>query len=130
MENTPPLINVVVLVLLVLGLFYFVVYKELHGRGVLPGQKKLLKTGENARAKVIQATPTGSYFGSSGNTHELQEIALVLEVQPSSGEVYTVKTTRAIQTHGGNNPFWAGRMLELKIDRSNPKKIAIIGFDG
>ena len=130
MGDTPPIINVLVLVLLVGGLLYFVVYKELRGRGILPGQKKLLKTGESSRALVIQATPTGNYFGTSGNTHDLQEIALVLEVHPSGREAYTVKATRAIPNRGGSNPFSAGRELEVKIDRSNPNKIAIVGFDG
>jgi hypothetical protein len=130
MEDTPPIINIVVLAVLVVGLFYFVVYKELRGRGILPGQKKLLKTGKAARAKVIQAAPTGAYFGSTGNTHDLQEIALVLEVQPSDGATYTVKTTRAVSNRGGANPFMVGRELEVKIDHSNPNKIAIVGFDG
>jgi hypothetical protein len=130
MGDMPPLINIVVLALLVGGLLYFVVYKELRGRGILPGQKNLLKTGESTRARVIEASPTGNFFGTSGNTHDLQEIALVLEVHATGKEAYTVKTTRAIPYRGGSNPFSTGRELEVKIDRSNPKNIAIVGFDG
>lgn len=130
MEDTPPIINVIVLVLLVGGLLYFVVYKELRGRGILPGQKKLLKTGESARAVVIQASPTGNFFGTKGNTHDLQEIALVLEVHPTGRDAYIVKTKRAIPYRGSSNPFSAERELEVKIDRSNPNKIAIVGYDG
>lgn len=68
----PALINIVVLALLVGGLLYFVVYKELRGRGVLPGQKNLLKTGESAR-KSNRSHTNGEFFGTSGNTHDLQD---------------------------------------------------------
>lgn len=96
----------------------------------MPGQKKLLQTGVAAHAKVLQAQPTGSFFGTKGNTHELQEIALVLEIQPPDGPAYSVKTTRAVPTSGFSNPFKVGRELEVKVDASNPNKIAIVGFDG
>ena len=111
-------------------ILYLTVHKELRGRGLLSGQNKLLKTGEPARAKIIQANSTGTYFGTSGDTHNLQEIALVLEVQPLDRPTYQVKTTRAVRAAGGSNPFWAGPELDVKIDPSNPHKIAILGFDG
>jgi len=130
MDGSPSLIQIIALIVLVVVVLYFTVFKELSGRGILPGQKKLLSTGVSARAKVVKAEPTGSYFGGKTNTHELQEVAIVFEVQPPNGEVYTVNTTRAIPTKGRSNPFYAGREFEVKIDPVNPKKIAIVGFDG
>jgi len=130
MKNGPSILQIVGLVILVGVVLYFAVYKELRGRGMLPGQKKLLQTGVAARAKVLQAQPTGSFFGSKGNTHQLQEIALVLEIQPPNGPAYSVKTTRAVPTSGLSNPFRVGRELDVKVDAFNPNKIAIVGFDG
>lgn len=130
MENGPSILQIIGLVILVGVVLYFTVYKELRGRGMLPGQKKLLQTGVSARAKVIQAQPTGSFFGTQGNTHQLQEIALVLEIQPPNGPAYSLKTTRAVPASGFSNLFGVGRELEIKVDASNPSKIAIVGFDG
>lgn len=42
MENGPSILQIVGLVILVGVVLYFTVYKELRGRGMLPGQKKLL----------------------------------------------------------------------------------------
>lgn len=130
MKNGPSILQIAALVVLVVVVLYFAVYRELRGRGVLPGQKKLLTSGVPARATVVQAHATGSYFGTKGNTHQLEEVALVLDVSPPDGPTYLVKTTRAVPTAGLSSPFAIGRELDVMVDPSNPDKIAIVGFDG
>jgi hypothetical protein len=108
---------------------YLTVFRELRGRGMLPGQRRLLKTGEDARAKVLEASATGSYFGSSGNTHEFEEHAVVLEIQPVGRPSYEIKVKRAIRVRTGANPFWPGREFDVKIDPAHPNSVAIVGVD-
>ncbi|MGB4897785.1 MAG: hypothetical protein WBP57_05085 [Ignavibacteria bacterium] len=116
-------------VLLVSVVLYFTVYKELRGRGFMPWQRKLLKTGIPARAKVLRIHHSNNYFGCKSNTHQFEEIEIALEVKPLNSAGYTVNTTRIVPVND-THTFVIGREIDVKIKPGNADKIVIVGFDG
>ena len=123
MDYLSHIYQIAAFVLLVSVVLYFTVYKELRW------QRKLLKTGIPARAKVLRIHRSNNYFGCKSNTHQFEEIEIALEVKPLNSAGYTVNTTRIVPVND-THTFVIGREIDVKIKPGNADKIVIVGFDG
>ncbi len=80
--------------------------------------KQLLATGETAQATVLQMTDTGMRINDN------PRVSLLLEVRPANRPAYQVEVKQVISMLQASQ-YQPGQLLEVKIDPSDQKKVAI-----
>ena len=87
--------------------------------GSMIRQEKLMKTGVQAEATILEVKETGM------TVNEIYPvIKLVLEVRPPEGEPYQVETKESINRFDIPT-FQPGAVLPVLFDPKNPKKVAV-----
>ncbi len=114
------LIPIVLTVVISLAVIVFVVIVLRKVGAMAAPNRELLATGENAQATIVNLWDTGT----SVNDNPL--VGLLLEVRPASRPPYQVKTSLLI-SRLQIPQYQPGRVLAVKLDPTNPEKVAIAG---
>jgi hypothetical protein len=105
-------VAVTLIVPLVLGVVFWKVLRPMFRANAL------LKTGEPAQARVLRLWDTGVTLNDS------PQVGLLLEVQRQSAPVYQVETKTFI-SRLQTSQFQPGALLNVRVDRADPNKIAV-----
>jgi len=93
--------------------------------GLMRGQQQttqLLQTGMPARGRILQLGTTGGSVAVMGHRH--LKLVLTVEVQPQMGAPYTA-TFEQLISELQIPSVQPGAMIELRIDRANPQRMAL-----
>lgn len=116
-ENIPLLILISTsVVLLALFISAVAVRASKHAKALA----KILKDGESAKAKILQAQHTGGIVNGIN-----YGISFVLEVQPKNKKFYQA-TARAMVPAVSLPKYQPGTVVQVKFDPANPSKVIIL----
>jgi hypothetical protein len=101
-----------VAVILVLGVVFWKIIRPIFQANAL------LKTGEPAQARVLRLWDTGVTLNDS------PQVGLLLEVQRQNYPAYHVET-KTFVSRLQTSQFQPGAMLNVRVDRADPNKIAV-----
>ena len=83
---------------------------------------KVLKDGESAKAKIMQAQHTGGIVNGIN-----YGISFVLEIQPKNKKSYQA-TARALVPAASLPKYQPGAVVQVKFDPANPSKVVILSL--
>ncbi|MGQ0803324.1 MAG: hypothetical protein ACT4PI_05615 [Actinomycetota bacterium] len=117
MEVRFVMIGLIIIVIIVVSVVpaLFVVRKAF---GPVAANRRLLSTGQSAKAKILQAQETGTYV------NEMPQIRVLLEVRPTSGSSFqseAVTTVRPLQL----SQIRVGNTVDVRYDPADPSKVAL-----
>jgi len=105
-------VAVILIVPLVLGVVFLKIIRPMFQANAL------LKTGEPAQARVLRLWDTGVTLNDS------PQVGLLLEVQRQNYPAYQVET-KTFVSRLQTSQFQPGAMLNVRVDRADPNKIAV-----
>lgn len=105
-------VAVTLIVPLVIGVVFWKVLRPVFSANAL------LKTGEPAQARVLRLWDTGVTLNQS------PQVGLLLEVQRQAAPAYQVETKTFI-SRLQTSQFQPGALLNVRVDRADPTKIAV-----
>lgn len=83
--------------------------------------QQVLKHGEDAEATVLELRDTALRIDRR------PVFQLLLEVHPREGAPYQTRVKKHLGRHQNVGSLGAGVRLKVKVDRNNPRKVAIVG---
>ncbi len=101
-----------------LGIMYFM-FKTMSANAA--AERKLIETGIPAAATITAVGQTGMYINNN------PQVQIVLEVVPEDGEPYTVSVNKVLQLVQIPQ-VQPGKVVDVRIDPENPKRLAIVGL--